>query len=175
MVLTGHDGGVSAVAVSPDSRWLATGDSRGTVRIWDSVNGQRQADFLTGHVDGVSALRLARRPPARPGFRWQGKYGSTAPVAWAVLAPPPCPAGSPMRLTDWPATAPDDRSRVGTVPRNSTVWAGSRAAVSGAVRHHGGGRQPGITTARCGFGLCRGSRRCLHGWQRGGFPVWDCG
>jgi WD40 repeat protein len=31
--LTGHKGGVGAVAIAPDGTWLATGDV-GTVRIW---------------------------------------------------------------------------------------------------------------------------------------------
>jgi WD40 repeat protein len=31
------------MAAAPDSRWLATGDSRGTMRIWDTATWQTQA------------------------------------------------------------------------------------------------------------------------------------
>ena len=34
MVLWGHDGGVRAVAISPDSRWVVTGGQDGTARLW---------------------------------------------------------------------------------------------------------------------------------------------
>ena len=34
MVLRGHEGTIDAVAVSPDSRWVVTGSSDKTARLW---------------------------------------------------------------------------------------------------------------------------------------------
>jgi DNA-binding beta-propeller fold protein YncE len=50
--LTGHTSDVNAVAFSSDSRLLATGDSEGTVRIWDPATGDH-VRALTGHTSRV--------------------------------------------------------------------------------------------------------------------------
>ncbi|MEV7738866.1 NB-ARC domain-containing protein [Streptomyces sp. NPDC088921] len=57
-VLTGHTGLVSAVAISPDGTWLATGGDDRTVRIWDAATGQITAT-LTGHGSGVNAVAIS--------------------------------------------------------------------------------------------------------------------
>jgi hypothetical protein len=41
--LTGHTRSVWAVAIAPDSRWLATAGDDGTVRIWDVASGNHSA------------------------------------------------------------------------------------------------------------------------------------
>ena len=57
--LTGHAGGVSAVAIAPDGTWLATAeDYDQTVWIWDPATG-RQLRALTGHAGGVSTVTIA--------------------------------------------------------------------------------------------------------------------
>jgi WD40 repeat protein len=35
VVLRGHEGPVTAVAISPDNRWLVTGSADKTARLWD--------------------------------------------------------------------------------------------------------------------------------------------
>ena len=46
--LTGHTGGVEAVAIAPDGSWLASTGRDGTVRIWDPTSARV-----------VAALRVA--------------------------------------------------------------------------------------------------------------------
>jgi WD40 repeat protein len=57
-ILEGHKDAVSAVAISPDGSWLATGGNDGTVRIWDAVTGQPR-HILEGHVDWVKAVAIS--------------------------------------------------------------------------------------------------------------------
>jgi WD40 repeat protein len=62
----GHDGWVSAVAISADSRWLVTGSEDKTARLWDlsakdpAVNPM----VLQGREDRVTAVAIS------PDSRW---------------------------------------------------------------------------------------------------------
>jgi WD40 repeat protein len=42
-------------ALSPDTRWVASGSKDGGIRLWDVVTGRNVAQW-TGHEAGVSAL-----------------------------------------------------------------------------------------------------------------------
>ncbi|MBV8541347.1 MAG: pentapeptide repeat-containing protein, partial [Pseudonocardiales bacterium] len=53
--LTGHTGGVLAVAWSPDGTRLLTGGRDGDVRVWDAASGE-PLHRLTGHTDWVWAV-----------------------------------------------------------------------------------------------------------------------
>ncbi|MFE2132027.1 NB-ARC domain-containing protein [Streptomyces sp. NPDC059466] len=57
-VLTGHAGTVSAVAISPDGTWLATGGDDRAVRIWDVATGRITAT-LTDHASRVTAVAIS--------------------------------------------------------------------------------------------------------------------
>ena len=57
-VLTGHDGAVQSLAVSPDGNRLAAGDSKGTIRIWNLETGELQAT-LAAHEGEVRALAFS--------------------------------------------------------------------------------------------------------------------
>ncbi|HZM65486.1 MAG TPA: NB-ARC domain-containing protein [Nakamurella sp.] len=72
-VLTGHTGGVRALAAAPDGSWLASADQDGTVRIWDPATGT-VTHTLTGHTGGVLAL------PAAPDGSWLASAGNDRTV-----------------------------------------------------------------------------------------------
>jgi len=46
---TGHTGGIEAIAWSPDGQHIASGDSAGTVHIWNAMTGHRDVTYQ-GHV-----------------------------------------------------------------------------------------------------------------------------
>ena len=77
-VLTGHTGLVKAIAVAPDGRWLATGGSDKTVRIWDVATGEERA-VLARRAERVEAVAVA------PDGRWLavGGWGRTVRI-WDV-------------------------------------------------------------------------------------------
>ncbi len=55
--LTGHEGWVRSVAVSPDGTWAASGSSDKTVKIWDLATGQCRAT-LEGHTGEVNSVAI---------------------------------------------------------------------------------------------------------------------
>jgi WD40 repeat protein len=56
--LTGHTGGVNAVAYSPDGAFLASGAEDSTIRLWDPARG-RLIRTLEGHGAGVQSLAFS--------------------------------------------------------------------------------------------------------------------
>ncbi len=58
MVLTGHYGGVAAIAFSPDGTTLATASYDHTVRLWEVATGAQIAT-LTGHSDWVTTVAFS--------------------------------------------------------------------------------------------------------------------
>lgn len=57
-VLTGHEGVVYGVALSPDGRWFVTGSADNTARIWDSETGETRA-VLRGHEGRVRSIAVS--------------------------------------------------------------------------------------------------------------------
>lgn len=56
--LQGHKGWVSAIAFSPDDRFIATGSWDNTVRLWDSFGNLMGSPFR-GHTEWISSIRFS--------------------------------------------------------------------------------------------------------------------
>ena len=58
-VLTGHTQYVTALAVAPDGRWLASSSYDGTVRIWDVATGQQRTTLTERGAFPVTTVAVA--------------------------------------------------------------------------------------------------------------------
>lgn len=67
-VFDGHEGGAFSVAASPDGRRLASGDQRGTIRIWDLETGAK-LETIAAHDGEVRALQFS------PDGKWLASGG----------------------------------------------------------------------------------------------------
>ncbi|MEU6263910.1 NB-ARC domain-containing protein, partial [Saccharopolyspora shandongensis] len=56
-VLTSNFAGVTAIAISPDGAWLATGSDDGTIELWNTDNTPRIT--LDAHTDRVTAVAIS--------------------------------------------------------------------------------------------------------------------
>ena len=159
-VLTGHDGPVSAVAVSADGRTAVSGGQDGTVRVWD-LAGTAAPRVLTGHdgwvngvavsADGRTAVSGGQRRhgagvgpgrdrraagahrPRRPGGRRWRSARTGGPRSAAAAATARCGCGT------WPG--PPRRGCSPATTARSARWRSARtggprsaAAATGTVR-----------------------------------------
>lgn len=155
LVFADHYRRVDAVAVSPDSRWFATGDARGRVRVWPlGPEGAASA--------AVASYRAHRGQVSGLAFRPDGALVSAGPDRWIYVWPsvaelralPPTEDGEPgqpePRLAlrvDGPVRAlalSADGLRVGaglrdSPPRVWTLGAGGRTAEALALTAVEGG------------------------------------
>jgi WD40 repeat protein len=59
ITLTGHEGYITDLAVSPDNRWLVTTSWDSTGRVWDMQNLDTPPIILHGHEDFVTAVAIS--------------------------------------------------------------------------------------------------------------------
>jgi WD40 repeat protein len=60
VTLTGHDGGITALAFAPVGSQVASGDSSGLVRLWDVATGRERASFRACEPGtGVTAIAVS--------------------------------------------------------------------------------------------------------------------
>jgi WD40 repeat protein len=132
VVLRGHEAEVSAVAISPDNRWLVTGSVDSTARLWGSSAKDPAANpvVLRGHEAEVSAVAIS------PDNRWLvtgcgnpfrlGSYDKTARL-WDLSAKDPAANPVVLRghedLVHAVAISPDNRWLVtGSSDNTARLW-----------------------------------------------------
>ena len=58
-VLQGHEGVVITVAFSPDGRYIVSGSSDMTIRLWDAQTGDQVGSPLQGHTSFVNSVAFS--------------------------------------------------------------------------------------------------------------------
>jgi len=121
-LLRGHDDAISAVAISPDNRWLVTGSDDKTARLWDLKDPAAEPKLLRGHDDAIWAVAIS------PDNRWlvTGSSDKTARL-WDLRAKDPANASIVLRGHEYDinavAISPDNRWLVtGSSDKTARLW-----------------------------------------------------
>jgi WD40 repeat protein len=80
-ILTGHEGAVTSLAISPDGQCIASGSDDTTIKVWETSTG-RELLTLEGHTSGVNCLayspdgtRIASGSDSDDDLEWQPGNG----------------------------------------------------------------------------------------------------
>jgi len=123
-LVTRADGPITAVAISPDNRWVVTGSRENTARLWDLSAEDPAANpvVLRGHDNAVRAVAIS------PDNRWlvTGSLDKTARL-WDLSAKDPAVNPVVLRGHDQPvmavAISPDNRWVVtGSLDNTARLW-----------------------------------------------------
>ena len=160
-ILTGHDGGVSAVAVSADGRRAVSGGFDGAVRVWDLEAGTA-VHALTGHDGRVWAVAVSadgRRAVS-------GGFDGTVRV-WDLEAGTAVHALTGHDGRVWAVAVSADGRRAVSGGEDATVrvWDLEAGAAVHALPGHDGGVKAVAVTAD--------GRRAVSGGDDGTVRVWD--
>ncbi len=100
-ILRGHEGSIECLVLSHDGRWLLTGSSDQTVKVWDLAVGDDAAKWtLHGHTKGVSGVAISTDG------RWAASGGFDGVVSvWDLQAADP--AASAVKLAGHGGTVRD--------------------------------------------------------------------
>ena len=131
-VLRGHKGGIRAVALDPQGRWLVTGSDDNTARLWDlqAADPTQSARVLSGHEDEIRAVAID------PQGRWlvTGSDDKTARL-WDLQAADP-------NQTVHGAARPRGCDKGRGMTRRAAGWSPAVRTDRPAVGLAGGGSQP---------------------------------
>ena len=158
--LTGHNGGISALAFAPDGR-LVTGSGDKTTRVWDLKDPAAPPVVLRGHEGPITALAFA------PDGRLVTGSGDKTARVWDLkdpAAPPVVLCGHEGPITAL-AFAPDGRLVTGSGDKTARVWDLKDPAAHPRVLHGHEGSISALAIAPDG--------RLVTGSGDGTARVWD--
>lgn len=59
VLLTGHDGPINTIAVSPNGKYIVSGSCDKTIKIWDMLTG-KELNTLTNHNDWINSIVISK-------------------------------------------------------------------------------------------------------------------
>ena len=92
LTLTGHSGQVTALAFSPDGRWLATADWDGGVRVWERPGCVQRRFLRTSYDHALTVAFASDSSRLLCSFRnrdFSKDFYGYGTVAWTPVLPAP--------------------------------------------------------------------------------------
>ncbi len=83
-ILEGHKDGVNAVIFTPDKKYIITGSSDKTIKVWDIRTG-KEKKTLTGHGDYITSLSITKDGKYLASSSWDGTVHIWSLKKWKIL------------------------------------------------------------------------------------------